>query len=369
MNLITPTQNIMSNNDVIKFDENIDARISDIESEFGFSLTSKDKTDFARIREAINETTELMKQGRFSNGATRTNLWQRLNSCRGKLKNAEDKFYNERKERFERRQTHSAELRDKILETIEACEPESPLNHLLHLTGEVMSYLTPLGGISAGFGFLLKAFEMAMGVEREKVQNPLKIKSQALQEVRKLINDSRDLLTREHKDELFAKWNEVKESLDDAWTEFKEEREERNREWERKQRDFLAVLEERLEKKIAFVERQESRVDNQKAYLRKLEDRLENQRDYLQKKEDQLEKLEDDYSNAWSDSFREKCSDWIDETNDKIREVQANIDSLEEKIREIENEIDELPQKIKEAEDDIDSLREKIEEVKGRLNK
>lgn len=347
----------MNNNDAEQFDRDIDTRISDIESEFGFSLIRKNKADFLRIREAINDTAELMKHGHFSTGAARSKFWERLNECRTSLRKAEDEFYSERKEKFERRQTHSAKLRDKILETIEACEPDSSLNHLLEQTGEIMSFLTPLGPISKGFGFLFKAFEIGIGIEHEKPQNPLKVKSQALQDVRALINDSRDLLTREHKDELFTRWNEVKQELDDAWTEYKKEKEERNREWERKQRDFLNVLEEKLEKKIAFVERQESRIDNQKAYLRKLEDRLENQKDYLRKKEEHLEKLEDDYDNAWSDSFRDKCSDWIDEAKDKIREVESDIDSLEDKIREIENEIDELPDKIKEAENDIDSLR------------
>ncbi|TWI95025.1 hypothetical protein JN11_04454 [Mucilaginibacter frigoritolerans] len=55
----------MATNEAEKFDEDVDARLSDIEEEFGFSLIRKDKADFTRIREAINETAELMKQGRF----------------------------------------------------------------------------------------------------------------------------------------------------------------------------------------------------------------------------------------------------------------------------------------------------------------
>lgn len=359
----------MSNSGNDKFSDEIDSRITAIEGEFGFSLISKDKSDFTRIREAINETAELMKQGSFPTAEIRTKLWERMNSCRNALRETEDRFYRERKEKFERRQTHSSELRDKIMETIEACEPDSPLNHLLEITGEVMSFLTPLGAISKGFGFLFKAFEIGMGIEHQKPQNLLKVKSQALQDVRTLILDSRELLTREHKDELFAKWNQVKQELENAWADYKEEKEQRNREWERKQRNFLAVLEEKLEKKISFVERQESRIDNQKAYLRKLEDRLDNQKNFLRKKEEHLEKLEDDYSNAWSDSFRGKCSDWIDEARDKIREVESDIDGLEDKTREIENEIEELPEKIKEAENDIEVLKEKIEEVKDKLNR
>jgi len=359
----------MANNDAEKFGEDMDTRISHIEAELGFSIIRKDKADFVRIREAINETGEIMKQGRFPSAAVRAKLWERMNACRANLRKAEDELYSERKEKFERRQTHSAELKDKLLEIIEACEPDSPLRNLLELTGEIVSFLTPLGAISKGIGFLFKAFEIGIGSGNEKPQNPLKIKSQALQDVRNLINDNREMLTREDKDGLFAKWNEVKQELDDALTEYKEERKDRNHEWERKQRDFLAVLEEKLDKKIAFVDRQKSRIENQKAFLRKLEDRLENQKDFLRKKEEHLEKLEDDYSNAWSDSFRDKCSDWINDAKDKIREVESDIDGLEVKIREIENEIEELQDKVREAENDIDSLKEKIQEVKDKLNK
>lgn len=103
-------------------------------------------------------------------------------------------------------------------------------------------------------------------------------------------------------------WAQLKGAQDSFYTAQRAAHEERQREWERKQ--------------AAYDERAQANID-------KLEANLDKARSALSRQEAHLEKLESDYSSAWNDSFKEKCSGWIDEAKDKIADIRASIERME----------------------------------------
>ena len=109
-------------------------------------------------------------------------------------------------------------------------------------------------------------------------------------------------------DRFYAARRVAHEQQQREWEGRHREREEKQREWERKQHDFR------------------NRVQ---ANIDKLEGKLANARSALSRQESHLDKLEDDYSNAWNDSFRDRCSEWIDEAKNRIADIRASIERME----------------------------------------
>ena len=359
-----------------QFAEDAEKRIGKIHDLLDEGVFRKEykKEEFAEIKDLIGGTFEFIKQSRWPNKERREKAWAMFNQCRDDLRRKEDEHYSKLREKINKRNEHSEELTEKILQTIDACDPDSDIDDLIRISAKFLAFLTPIGYIATGFDFLFKAFEIGIGLEKEKPKSPLKLKSDAIREVRKFIADNKDDITREDKQKIYATLDEINEKLDVAWTEHKEEIERRKEErqqkqkaWEQNQREFLSKLEARLDSQISFKEKLEKRLENQEEFLIKMEKVLENQEEFLEKLKGQLEKLEDDYSEAWSDSFRDRVSEWIDSKKDKIKEVEDDIESIELKIADVKTNIRELLDKIREVENSIDEIERKIDEVKGKL--
>lgn len=367
-------QNI--NNDNEKFADEADRMIGKLNDSLAGGLFSKElgKEDFSDCRALSFETFEFIKRNRWPSKERRIAAWDKFNGLRDKLRKEEDNYYSNIRQKIAKRNDHSQELTAKIIHTIDACHPDSPLEDLMELLGKLVLYLT-------GIGFVMDAVDWLLGIKEEKQKNPLKVKSEALRDVRKFINENRDEITREDKQKIYTRLDIVQADLNSAWEHYKaelknkqaewEDRKKRNEQkkndWERNQREFLSKLENRLENQITFKNKLEKIYDNQKEFLGKLEKRLDNQQDYLRTLNDQLDDLEEKYSSAWNDSFKDKVSDWIDNKKSKISEVENDIDSIEEKIRDVKNSIDEISVKISEVEKSIEEIENKIEEVRGKL--
>lgn len=359
-----------------KFADEADRLINKLKDSMGGGLFSKqlEKADFAELKSLSSEIFEFIKQPRFPSKERRVAVWDKFNNLRDKLREEENEYYTKIRERITKRNDHSEELTEKIIRTIDACHPDSPLEELFELLGKLVLYLT-------GIGFLMDAVEWLLGIKEEKPKNPLKVKSEALRDVRRFINDNKDDITREDKQKIYARLDSVQADLNKAWDDYKEELQKKQEEWEERkkhneqkkidweknQREFLSKLENRLEKQIAFKEKLEKVYDKQKEFLDKLESRLDNQQDFLRKLNDQLDDLEEKYSSAWNDNFKDKVSDWIDDKKSKISDVESDIDSIEDKIRDVKNNIDELPDKIRDVEKSIDEIESKIDEVRAKL--
>lgn len=366
-----------------KFADEAERLIDKLKDSMGGGLFSKqlEKADFAELKNLSSEIFEFIKQPRFPSKEKRVAVWDKFNSLRDKLREQENEYYTKIREKITKRNDHSEELTNKIIRTIDACHPDSPLDELFELLGKLVLYLT-------GIGFLIDAVEWLLGVKEDKPKNPLKVKSDALRDVRKFINDNKDDITREDKQKIYARLDIVQADLNKAWDDYKAELDERKKireqkqiewekrqkefeqkkiNWEKNQREFLEKLEDRLEKQIAFKRKLNDILDKQNEFLSKIENRLDNQKDYLAKINGQLDDLEDKYSDARSDSYRDRVSEWIDETKSKIDKVESDIDSIEDKIRDVKKQIDELEDKISNVEKSIEDLEKKIDEVRGKL--
>lgn len=347
-----------------KFAEDANRRINDIENSLSEGLFSKslDKDDFASIKQKLFDTFEIIKQHRWPSKDIKTAAWDKYNLLRDKLREKENKFYSEIREKKTKRIDHSGELTNKILNTIDACDPNTSLDALFDLLGKLALYAT-------GIGFIFDFIDLLTGSKDNKPANPLKVKSQSLKDIRKFINDNKDDITREDKQKIFSRLDIVQSDLNRAWDDYKEQRETKKHEWERKQRDFVGKLESRLSNQISFKSKLENVLNKQQAFVTKLESRLENQQDFLRKIKGQLDDLEDKYNDAHSDSFRDRVSGWIDEKKSKISEVEDDIDQLKDKIRDVENDIEELPDKIRNIENDIEELEKKVDDARGKLDR
>ena len=219
------------------------------------------------------------------------------------------------------------------------------------------------------------------GEDEGKTQNPLKIKSEGLRDLRKFVIKNRDGITQEDRQRIFAAIDEVQTDLDKAWIIHKEELQQKRNEWEerqkqreikhiewqQKQNEFLAKLEDRLEKQYAFKEKLAVVYEKQNAFWERLEKRIINQQDYIQQINVQLNDLEDKYAVTTESKYREKLSEWIKRKYSKIEEVVTDIKDMEEKIDDAKKNIADLPGRMTEVEKSIEEIQQKIKEVKQNL--
>lgn len=141
----------------------------------------------------------------------------------------------------------------------------------------------------------------------------MKEKGRHLREAGQLLSRYKHEMTREHKDEVFERIKDIREQHDIFWGRYREHQEEKQRQYERKRDNARERIEANLEK-------------NQEQ-LRKAEDALERQ------KQHRLD-LEEQISSAWSDDFRDRAEGWLDETNDKISDIESSIERIEGWIEE-----------------------------------
>lgn len=210
-----------------KFADEADRLIDKLKDSIGGGLFSKqlEKADFAELKNLSSEIFEFIKQPRFPSKERRIAVWDKFNSLRDKLREEENEYYTKIREKITKRNNHSEELTEKIISTIDACHPDSPLEDLFELLGKLVLYLT-------GIGFLMDAVEWLLGIKEEKPKNPLKVKSEALRDVRRFINDNKDDITREDKQKIYARLDSVQADLNKAWGDYKEELQKKQEEWE-----------------------------------------------------------------------------------------------------------------------------------------
>jgi uncharacterized phage infection (PIP) family protein YhgE len=338
-----------------KFAEEVSRRLDQFEKSIGGGLFSPQhkKEDFTRLLEEQNAVYQLIQERRWPSKVARDEAWDRYTKLRGKLRKQQDDFYAQAQQKWNQRQQHSKQLREKILGMIEACTPESPIERLLEEMGEFMLFVMTLG-LSAILSSLLG------GDKNQKPENPLKQKTRALGDIRKYIKDNSERLTKEDKDAIYGRLNQVQDRLNGAWEAHKQE-------VDRKQRAFCSKVEQNLANQIAFLDKLRHREGSQRDWIRKLEGIRDNQRDFLGKLRDQLDDLREKRSDSSNSSnYRERVSGWINEKESKINEVESGIDGLNGKIRDAERQLDDLPSKIRELEAGIEDLRKKVDSCRRR---
>ncbi len=362
------------NKDNEKFAAEADMLIAKLSEKLDFGIINNQPTkeDMAEFKLLVNAIFNFFKQNRWPNKESRELNWQKFEPLRERVKIYEDVFYKKLKEIAAKRSEKSVEITQKVIAAINECNPELNVETLPESLALLLTYLKENN---------LNAEVFNIEIDAEKLQKPLKLKTETINLLRKLINDNRDEFTRDDKDKIYAKLDEIQVTINKAWEDYKaeaqqkqqawEERkllnEQKRAEWEVKQKDFLQKLEIRLGQQIAYNERLEKGEQSQQDFLQKLQNRLQSQQDYLPKLAHQIIELEEKQASAWSDAHREKIGTWIEEKNVKIAEINNDVLNMQDKITEVQKNIEDLPAKKLELEISIAEIKLKIEEVNGLL--
>lgn len=360
-----------------KFAVEAEAKINAVKEALGVGINNREftKEEIEVLKKQIAETGEFIRQSNWPNKERRTDAWDRFKEYREALRLKEDMFYNQLREERTRLTEQSSSLTQAVLYAIRACHPDAEAAKLADLAVTIAALSNP------ALTDKDEPLQNNISNEEIKAQNPLKIKSEGLRDLRKFVIENRDGITREDKNRIFAAIDEVQEDLDKAWGIYKEElqqkktaweerqkeREQKHAEWGQKQKEFLEKLEDRLAKQYAFKEKLAVVYEKQNAFWERLEKRIINQQDYIQQIHVQLNDLEDKYAMASDSKYKEKISEWIKGKYTKIEEVETDIKDMEEKITDAKKNIEELPGRMSEVDKSIEEIQQKITEVKQNL--
>ncbi|MDB5198040.1 MAG: hypothetical protein JWO92_3 [Chitinophagaceae bacterium] len=255
-------------------------------------IIQSDYEEWEKAFELIEEIQEAFKSVRYPVKSDRDIAWQGFYSLRNNC-------YEERRKDFKKR---SDKYYDEFWDL---------LKDLYY-----SSLIDTLSGI-VSFGELSMTKEKMREMGRE------------LNDVAKQFSDVKNEMIGEHKAKIHEKIVEVRESHDVFWkavkdreSELQEIREEKKRDWE-----------ERQERKKAAKKRIEEN-------LQKNKEKLEKAEEALSRFETTQSNLEDKIAGAYSESFREKHEEWLDEINEKINSVKEQIERLEGWIREDEEKLE-----------------------------
>lgn len=325
------------------------------------------KDDFTELRKISNQAFEYFKLPRWTSKEKRNEAWERYNNIRNIVKEKEDSLYAKVREDRTKQVSQSLEITEKICMLVDACNPNYNIEDLQQLVVRFNNFVNDanLPNTDKHWHLLEKNTDLKYS---------LKCRTETLNDIRNFITINKEAITRENKNEIFAGMDALKTDLNKAWETHKEEleikkkeRDEKRLEWNKKQQDFLKMLEGRLENQIGYKAKQESYLQSQKEFAARFEARIPQQKDYISKLQEQYIDLEKKYATAWTDSFKTKVEEWMKEKLKKIADVDKDIVVLNEKISDINKNVELLPTKIQELDASINEIKNKIEEVKDKL--
>lgn len=253
--------------------------------------------DSKRIWEKIREINALFKEIRFPLKEDRQIQWSLFQGLISKVKHVEQ----EERELWDRKKLNSEDLLNRIKSHAYNAEPPNPLNDV------IVAIFT--GGLSSVISDIMGQFD--------EHKSDLLICSKNLREGWNLFSQSKSDLLSKDKREAYYVLSQAQERLDLAWSNYKHERQ------------------------IAFekhhrikMQRNEQRIAKIESNIEKLKQRKERILEVLAHKESHLSELRDRYYDAKSDGYRNRVSEWIDEEERNIRELEEKIDNIDDWIEE-----------------------------------
>jgi len=273
--------------------ENLNQKLDQVDTKV--SILSSFRSEFSEwneVFELMNEIKEELKIVRYPTLNEKNEAWQKLYRLR-------EKAYTEREKDFKYiSKGHLDELHSKL----------AGLRYSA-LEDFIVSNLT--------FG--------EMKVTKEEMRQ----RGQELNEAAKYFSSVKQEMSREDKAEIHERILDIRESHDRFWEEIKQH----SNELEQIKYEKQKAWEERQERKRQAKERVENNLEKNKG-------KLENAKDALERFEKQKANLEEKIESAYSDNYREKHEEWLDEVNEKISRVEEQIERLEGWIREDEQKLD-----------------------------
>jgi hypothetical protein len=234
----------------------------------------------------------------------------RLHELIAQAKSRGEREKREREERqrgWEQKRARSQQALGRVQSRVAGARP---IGELERMVGTLV--LAPLLALES----LLRS---VLGLEElDEIHEDLKKCSAALRDAWQTFTDAKEQLLPADKQVAYQQLSDAQARLNGAWDAWRAAKnrahDERRRAREEQQRQWEA--------------RQSDRRDRIRANIQKLEGKLEKAEDALERRKHHLSKLEDDYENARSDGFRDRCSRWIDEERDRIRDIEDSIDRI-----------------------------------------
>jgi hypothetical protein len=247
------------------------------------------------------------KGTRYENKQNKDAAWQRFQKlCEPTRKRSEEsrRQIEQQKKEWEQRQQRSEQVRSQIDGKAYGSRPMSDFERSL-----ADLILFPITMAERMIGLLLGIREKS---QLEEIREELKGCNQKLRAAWEIFNENKDALLPADKTRCYENLHKAREKLDEAWARLKEAGDQyyqaKHAAWQEKQQNFR--------------ERVQVNID-------KLEEKLDKARSALSRQEAHLDKLRDDYSTAWNDSFKDRCSGWIDEAETRIRDIRGSIERME----------------------------------------
>ncbi len=195
-----------------RFAEEAEAKIAAVKEVLDDETSGKvfSKEDIEAFKKQIAETGEFIRQSNWPNKERRTVAWDRFKECREALRLKEDSFYNQLREQRTKLTEQSSSLTQAVLYAIRACHPDTAAEKLSDIS-HTIAVLTNPELTNAD-----EPLQNSNSNEETKAQNPLKLKSEGLRDLRRFVIENRDAITREDKQRIFAAIDEIQEELDKA---------------------------------------------------------------------------------------------------------------------------------------------------------
>jgi len=163
---------------------------------------------------------------------------------------------------------------------------------------------------------------ITFGLEKTTVSE-MKVNGKKLGEIGVYFKTIKHEMTREHKNAVHERMIEVRQNHDGFWERYKSYQSEKSKLYEEKQRAW----QDKQEKGQQIKARIESNLESNTHKLYKAKDalgRFERQKDELRNK------IYDSHNQNW----KSKAEGWLDELNDKIRNIEDQIERVEKWIEE-----------------------------------
>jgi hypothetical protein len=251
------------------------------------------------------------KETRYPTKSDKDDAWNRFQELReqASARSDEDRTRIEKqKQEWEGRQERSSQARSKVEGRAAQTRPLSGIEQAI-------------GGIILAPILLVDAIlRDILGLEQlDQVKEELLSCNAKMWEAWDLFSQHKNDLLPGDKSKTYETLFAAQERLNQAWADWKS----------RNNLLFEARREERKRKQREYEEKHQRFVERVEANISKLEGKLESAKAALDRQETHLDKLRDDYSNAWNDKFRERCSEWIEQGEEKISDIKEHIERLE----------------------------------------
>jgi predicted nucleic acid-binding Zn-ribbon protein len=268
---------------------------------------------WAELWKLVRDVGDGFKGARYPTNGEREAAWRRFQSLIQHAKTRSEKQRNlqeDRRREWENRQRRSESARDAVQGRAAGARLTTP--------GESAfadAVLFPLTMIRT----IVEALLHIENVDQlHEIRRELAACNERLQQGWQIFNQNKGDMLPGDRNEAFNSLQEAREQIDSAWAQWKGAKEQF---YERRHHERLERKEERERKHRDFVDRVETNIA-------KLEEKLSRAEDALERQEAHLADLRDKQDSAWSESFRDRCSEWIDEAEERIESIKESIARL-----------------------------------------